>query len=378
MSIAIGRYAPVSDASNAVAAAGRVSVAVCVPVRDERRRLPALLQALANQTEVSSFHVCLLFDGPQPVSQELAETIAHGAGFTLVCKSILRAEQPNAGRARRAALALGLAAINFDPGALLLTTDADTVPAADWIAASIRALKDADLVAGHIRRAAAYRMPERQRLEHYLERLYVLERTIDPIDYDPLPSHPSIGGASLGFRAGVYRALGGIDAWANKEDVLFVAAARKAGYRLRRDRSVRVTTSSRLAGRASHGLAEELRQIHAVTAAPRVEHPDDSLARYRQSAAARLAYNSGCPAALEALVSAYDMDLARVHAAVARAASADAFTLAMAASAPADQDTDLAEAEQILAQWEKHYLPKLPISDLVSDLIREQSRIDDV
>lgn len=326
-------------------------VAVCVPVRDEARRLPALVAALAAQTDAGDFRLCLVFDGDEPLLRTRVSHEARVKGLALACRSIARGRTPNAGRARRAALALGLEAVAGRSDALLLTTDADSVPAPDWIATSQAALAEADVVAGYVRRDNRPPLPIRDRLEAYLERLYDLERELDPIAYEPPRSHPGIGGASLGFRSDVYRALGGFSERPYEEDLEIVDAARRAGYRLRRDRAVRVTTSSRLFGRARCGLADDLRGQRAANELPRVEHPVDAVARYRCSAAARRAFLAGASdAELTELATVLDVAHDELRRAVAAAPSADAFTLAVVSSAAEPRDVDLATAEIELAR----------------------------
>lgn len=317
-----------------------------MPVRDEARRLPALVAALAAQIDAGDFMLCLVFDGDEPMLRKRVARRARAAGLSLVCRSIARHRTPNAGRARRAAAALALEMLGHRTDGLVLTTDADSVPAPDWIAASRTALADVDVVAGYVRRDNRPPLPARDRFEAYLEQLYDLERTLDPIAYEPPPSHPGIGGASLGFRAEVYRELGGFSERPYEEDLAVVDAARRAGYRLRRDRAVRVTTSSRLFGRARSGLADDLRGQRAARELPRVEHPADASARYRRSAAARALFlGGGSEAELIELAAQLDYPLADLRRVAATAPSADAFALAVVPPPSAPRDVDLATAE---------------------------------
>ncbi|WP_423823051.1 glycosyltransferase family 2 protein [Salinisphaera sp. SPP-AMP-43] len=334
-----------------------VPTAVCVPVRDEAERLPTLLLALAGQIEAKDYDVCLLFDGDQPGLQRQAQDLAGAAGLSLSCRTIARLPQANAGRARRAAMTLGLDILGTGSTALVLSTDADSVPAPDWIAANRRALSEVDVVAGHIRREAYPVRPARDRLERYLDNLYRLERGVDPIDYEPPPGHPSLGGASLGFRAEVYRALGGFQTLAAAEDTALADAARRGGYRLRRDRRVCVTTASRLTGRARGGLADELRRQAADHTAVRVTHPLDALARYRRSALARQFFvDPRNTTTLAALAQASGRSTSELLNRVRNTPSADAFTLELADHDPVPRQLELAAAEHalecVLAEYE--------------------------
>ena len=277
-------------------------VAICVPLRNEARNLPGLMAALSAQRRDPADRpiVALLLDGCTDASAAIAATMADRfPDLDLHIGTLPRQDAPHAGRARAAALALGLAALGGDDG-LLLTTDADTRPASDWIAATRRALAHADLVCGRVLRRDLAREPWRLAMETYLERLHTVRRTIDPIVHDPLPGHPHMGGASLALPAAIYRAVGGVPDLASGEDRALVFAVRRAGYRVRHDPAVRVRTSGRIRGRAEGGLADALRDGRRAAeagVATLVEHPDDAVARYRAQARVRAAWRAGRDAA---------------------------------------------------------------------------------
>ncbi|NHN21588.1 glycosyltransferase, partial [Bacillus amyloliquefaciens] len=65
--------------------------------------------------------------------------------------AVTRGAAANAGIARHAAMALGMAAWGGDD-TLLLTTDADSWPGTDWLNVTVAALDEADLVAGNVLR----------------------------------------------------------------------------------------------------------------------------------------------------------------------------------------------------------------------------------
>ena len=170
---------------------------------------------------------------------------------------------------------------------LLLTTDADTIPASDWVERSVAILREVDVVAGYTRRDGTKKLSSRDALETYLEHLHRLRRCIDEIPYDPAPSHPWVGGANLGMRVSAYRILGGFRSIETGEDSDLVDRARHAGLRVRHARDVRVTTSSRTAGRAKGGLADALKHMQTETSEPCVEHPFDAARQYARHALAR-------------------------------------------------------------------------------------------
>lgn len=284
---------------------------MCVPVRDEARRLPALIEALGGQTE--GFTLCLLFDGCRDGSEAVAAACARP--FPLRTAQLARAE-PNAGRARAAAVALGLEA----GAVVLLTTDADSRPAADWVAANLRALAQADVVAGRVTRARDV-SPVQDRLEVYLDRLFRLRRILDPVPWEAANTHHCASGASLGFRADAYRAAGGFEKVAAGEDGRMVDAAHRAGLRVRRDAAVTVETSARRHGRAQGGLADHLRALDRCGALPTVAHPADAAWRWRMQARARVAFGSD----LSALSAWLERTVHEVEAVAAACPNAEAF-----------------------------------------------------
>lgn len=334
----------------------RPAVAVCIPVRDEATRLPRLLKALAQQSDLPPrFQLCLVFDGCQDESERIATAAAHHLPFPLETKSLPRQTAPHAGRARRAAMALGQQFLDSGEG-LLLTTDADSVPQDDWVAANCRALAEVDIVAGHIVRTSTSQLIWRDRHERYLNRLHVFRRTLDPIEHDPLPSHPSLGGASLGMRASVYEALGGFPFLASGEDVTFVSQARRHGYRIRHDPAVRVITSGRTRGRARGGLADELNLAKTRRGPPVVPDPSLLAGHFRLQADLRRAFDDPEPEkALMRVAYTYKACPASLRHAAQRAANSDAFVEHVAADLPAGRAVPLPLAEELLDQLEKHY-----------------------
>ena len=315
------------------------AAAICVPIRNERAALPALLDALAGQSGGPQQTVlCLLLDGCTDGSAALAREWAERFPLPVVIQAVPAAASPNAGRARRAALALGQKALGQTAQAALLTTDADTVPAPDWIAQNCRALVEADVVAGRIMRRPSDDDSPQDRLEAYLDRLHQHRRRIDPVPWEACAPHHFTGGASLGFRADAYAALGGFEPRPCGEDAAIVDAAHRAGLRVRRDPAVRVTTSSRRDGRAPGGLATHLRHLAQQDdplAACLVAHPVDAAWQYRGHAQARASFpHLACPDVLLQLALALDRDPGDVARTAAASPNAEAFATRIVPAAP--------------------------------------------
>ncbi len=327
-------------------------VAICVPVRNEAALLPAMLDALARQAGDDRVVLCVLFDACTDASERIVAARAAGLPFAVATDRLDAGGDPDAGRARRAALALGQAAVHGHGEAAFLTTDADSVPAADWVAATLRALAVADMVAGRIVRDPTHVDPVQDRLEIYYDRLFALRRTLDPVPWEALRTHHCTGGASLAFRARAYEAVGGFRHRRSGEDAAIVDEAHRAGLRVRRDAAVRVETSSRRIGRAVGGLADHLRTL--ADGAPldqiRVAHPDDAAWQYRGHAAARAAFGARDGkrsfGALERLVGVEARDIAEV---ARTSPNAEAFAMRLVPGNPGGERlVGLVDAERAL------------------------------
>ena len=94
-------------------------------------------------------------------------------------------------------------------------------------------------------------------------------------DRDALHQHDHVYGANLAVRADAYLDVGGFPHAVHGEDRALLDALVAAGHPVLRTRSIAVTTSGRLRGRAAGGLAEHLAVLDAVSRRPRAasEHP---------------------------------------------------------------------------------------------------------
>ncbi len=325
-------------------------IAVCVPVRDEEPGLPDLLDALARQG-VSRFHACFLLDNCTDGSAAVLQGRAADMPFAVALKTVTGESHPNAGRARATAMALGAATIG---GGILLTTDADGVPADDWIARSCAALEQADVVAGRILRQPHPPSPLQDRIESYYDRLFAFRRWLDPVPWEAPVTHHCAGGANLGFRYDAYARLGGFLPLPFGEDGRIVDDASRLGLRVRRDAASVVHTSARRIGRIAGGLADGLRRLDDPNHAVLVAHPADAAWQYRRQAEARAAFVGGDPAAVAAM-----LGLTADHAiGVARdCPNAEAFAMRIVPAPPGgERRVTLDHAEAILATFEAERL----------------------
>ena len=244
---------------------------VCVPARNEFKRLPALLRSLQRQTWLRvnnrSLQTVLVLnncdDNSRAVVQRSAPDLP-GVSLHLI-EVQFASENAHVGSARR--LAMETAFAMSPRNSVLLTTDADAVPRHDWIEANLCAIASgADLVGGYIvgnkQEEALLGSGFVRRAERHLYYAKLVDRLtslLDPLSHDPWPRHSDHTGASLAVRSEVYAAVGGMPALPFREDVAFVKRVCRAGYRLRHPLDVQVTVSARLDGRAVGGMSDCLK-----------------------------------------------------------------------------------------------------------------------
>lgn len=329
--------------------------AICVPVRNEAERLPRFLQSVANLSVVSllSPKLFLALDSCSDASEEIVRNIrSRGFPFEIDLTILPFSNEPNAGRARQAAMAAAYGAYQCSADLRLLTTDADSVLAVDWLLAHENAFTSADLVAGYVKRLAEQPNELRDALEAYLERLHQARRMVDPIAYDAHQTHPYTSGASLGITGNAYDRIGGMPTLATGEDGAFVDLGRRGGLRVRQDKAVRVWTSERRNGRAKFGLADALHDLDRKAErdeAILVEDPRSAIWQYRRHAASRQAHSeiwNADDACAHARLMHYDEDM--VVNAWRTALSADAFVMMAVPMAPPSEPIALATAVTLL------------------------------
>lgn len=329
----------------------RRSAAVCVPIRNEVALLPCLLDALVAQRGVENIALCLLFDSCDDGSAQVVTARAKTLPFSIFSAEV-QTGAPNAGLARRRAMALGLSMLR-DDDAMIISTDADSVPDSDWLANNLAALDVADVVAGRIVRTDGNPSPAQDRIESYYDSLFALRRAIDPVPWEAARTHHYVSGASLAFRASAYRALGGFEPLASREDARLVDAAHNMGLRVRRDSAIRVETSPRRQGRATGGLADHLRRLDKGNVETTMAHPEDAAWQYERHALARAARLDLFADRL-ALVKALGCTMEHVDDIASQALNAEAFAMRVVPEVPAgERIVTLDEAETALSRlWD--------------------------
>lgn len=284
---------------------------VAVPARNEAGRISRTVRALAAQVgaggkPLEGYEVWILVNNSaDDTAQRAAQAIPAGCPVQVV-SCTLPPGNANVVGARRAALDLAAARLGGNPHGLIVTTDADSVPAPDWLWQLQRAVRSgADAACGRI----LLRPEERARLPGPVRRVYLqdaayrlaaeqLTARLNPDPFDPWPRHHQHFGANLALTLRAYREVGGVPDVPHLEDVALIQRLRRHDLRVRRTPHARVHTSARLSGRVPVGLSTQLTEWHADPAAWRVPGAAEVAALARAEAALRQARRQGWSSAL--------------------------------------------------------------------------------
>ena len=253
----------------------RPGFVVAIPVKDEEERLSACLRALARQRDrlgqpipPTLIRVVLFANNCADRSASLARKLGLGLSLDVcVVEARLPPATANAGAARRAAMDLAEAWL-MEAGerdGVILTTDADSRVAPNWIAENLAAFEaGAEAVLGRIDldEEGAY-LPQalhrRGELEDTYERLLTeLSWLLDPLQHNPWPHHATISGASLGVTRAAYCRVGRLPRVSLGEDKALIALLLRQDARIRYCSTAHVITSGRTHGRAPGGVADTL------------------------------------------------------------------------------------------------------------------------
>jgi glycosyl transferase family 2 len=271
----VGTVAGFSVPLPGLASAIRPGFVVAIPVRNEEKRLPACLHALARQRDRSGrsisptkVRVVLFANNCTDRSASLARNLG---GVLSLDVRVVEARLPpaiaHAGSARRAAMDLAEAWLveAGESDGVILATDADSQVAPDWIAENLAAFAaGAEAVLGRINLdEEGDQLPQalhrRGALEDTYEKLLTeLSWLLDPLEHDPWPHHATISGASLGVTRAAYCCVGRLPRVPLGEDKALVGLLSRHDVRIRHCPTAHVITSGRTDGRAPGGVADTL------------------------------------------------------------------------------------------------------------------------
>ena len=237
---------------------------VVVPARDEAARIGDCLRALAHQRGVApaSYEVIVILDGCRDRTAAVLRALA-AQEPELRVHAVALAPPQGVGRARRHGMDLAcerLLEIGGGEG-LIASTDADSIVAEDWLACQLALARGgARAIGGHIELhpQEADALTPRAVLEREGRASERMRALLERTPGDALAEHHQFSGASLALTADTYRRCGGLPVRAALEDEALEHELQARGVPIHRSRSVRVSTSARVDGRAPRGLARDL------------------------------------------------------------------------------------------------------------------------
>ncbi|MGL5837131.1 MAG: glycosyltransferase [Sphingorhabdus sp.] len=278
------------------------NVVIAVPARNECDLISSCLRALdiASATvKQCSVAIVVLVNNSSDKTAQIARRFAARHARLFVEETWFDPAVAHAGTARKKAM--DRAAVLAGHDGILMTTDADSEVSPDWIAANLVELSQGvDAVAGTIAFKPHHRlkllpMLMARKQEWELAGLQArLATLLDPLPYDPWPTHIWEWGASLAITTEAYRAIGGLPCVPIAEDRALATALFRNDRKLRHSHAPIVHTSPRLAGRAPMGFADLLRDYCSIsdTCCDAALEPTRDLARrLSMRHAARKAHN---------------------------------------------------------------------------------------
>jgi hypothetical protein len=293
--------------------AARPAVVVAMPATDEEEMIAAALARLAEAfrfTRRAGGLVVFANNCTDLTGEIVARAGPNFPARVILLEGRLASAHAHAGWARR--IALDAAADLCEPHGALLTTDADTEVAPDWVETFCAALHaDFDLVCGRIgmvERSDVVAHAPAVRLARVENGYAALQDRVRHC-CDQIIGRQPIGGtrphyfeaaASIGMTRALYRQIGGLPAVPSSEDRALVRAAELAGARILYNSRFSVKTSNRLVGRARGGLAESLsrRLSDADPVAHQSLRPVEGIARMWANALAVTGVPHALPAAI--------------------------------------------------------------------------------
>jgi cellulose synthase/poly-beta-1,6-N-acetylglucosamine synthase-like glycosyltransferase len=268
-------FAPCPSPVSGPASAIRPGFVVAIPVRDEEERLPACFRALSLQRDRSGrsipptlVRIVVFANNCSDQSASLARKVGEDLSLDVrVIEARLPPSSAHAGAARRVVMDLAEAWLEEggEKDGVILTTDADSQVAPNWIAENLAAFEaGAEAVLGRIDLDGEGKfLPEalhrRGELEDAYERLLTeLSWRLDPLEHNPWPHHATISGASLGVTRTAYCRVGRLPRVPLGEDKALIALLSRHDARIRYCPTAHVITSGRINGRAPGGVADTL------------------------------------------------------------------------------------------------------------------------
>lgn len=230
--------------------APRPRLVVVIPARNEERRLPRALSAVAAAEQ--ALRDATAGQGPASRVVVVLDRCTDGSLAVLADwpdVQVVHSDHGRVGAAR--ALGIGRAlttpADGLTPG-WIACTDADSAVPVDWLTTHLaHAMAGTDLLLGMVQ-------PDPTELDQDLLRRFDLAHRL-------ADGHPHVHGANLGISVDMYFRAGGFAGVDAHEDVLLANRVRSLGGRVVSTAQSPVLTSARKSGRAPTGLAGYLSDL---------------------------------------------------------------------------------------------------------------------
>ncbi|MEJ7790046.1 MAG: glycosyltransferase family 2 protein [Thermoleophilaceae bacterium] len=242
---------------------------VVVPARDEEKRIAACLGALANQEGVApgAWEVLLVLDHCRDATRDAARTVC--AANPLLTLHLLAGPGRGSGGARATGMDAACARLLGlgRPRGLIASTDADTWADPSWLYRQLELSRaGARAIGGRIELCPVERrdLPPAVLDGHAARSQRRFRRVLAQATHaHSVTDHWQFSGASMSVTAETYAEVGGLGDGTHSEDEHLERALIARSVPIERHLDVRVTTSARMTGRASHGLARVLRELSA-------------------------------------------------------------------------------------------------------------------
>ncbi len=248
-------------------------IVFAVPAKDEEESISACIQALENQHNAkgkripwSEYEALILVNNTTDDTVQRAMAMRRHPGIHVVSVQ-LPASYAHIGWARRLAMEWGSERLKQgrQPGSIIVSTDADSQVAPDFIYELRRSFNNPEVSAV----GASLRVEEviSDGLFASLRNYFTLERQLrqaaqKDATFDLMHSHFS--GAGFAVRQGAYEAVGGLTPFPYNEDKHFYYKLLQRDARISMNDRLLVHTSGRLAGRTEWGMAAQFRQWQQV------------------------------------------------------------------------------------------------------------------
>ena len=255
----------------------RLVASIIAPARNEAPQLTRFFAPFLSQVDVAgtlldleTLELILLVNNSTDDSFEVARefALAHPELALHVIEEEFAPCEADIGHVRRALMELACSRLEQvgSPDSLILSTDADTEIAPDWIARNFQEIAHGVQAVGGLIRllpdSFAALPAETQQMRTLDDRYHTLvawlEHACDPIPHDPWPRHYHHFGSSFAVNPKAYRAVGGIAPEPVLEDLAFYRRLLKHDLLFRHSPDVIVHTSARLSGRIAVGLSDQL------------------------------------------------------------------------------------------------------------------------